>query len=84
MAYHQFTDYYSGEPYGSFEVFRITRETLRSWGDDGYWEDADGSRYKFRCGWYWQSCFPGCLPDSEPMGPYRSHAAAIKGANDHA
>ncbi len=21
-------------------------------------------------GWYWQACFPGCLPDGEPVGPF--------------
>jgi len=28
-------------------------------------------------GWYWQSCFPGCLPDSEPMGPYLTEKDAL-------
>ena len=27
-------------------------------------------------GWYWQACFPGCLPDSEPVGPFDSYAEA--------
>jgi hypothetical protein len=31
-------------------------------------------------GWFWWSCFPGCLPDSSPMGPYASHADALKDA----
>ena len=22
------------------------------------------------CGWFWHACFPGCLPDGEPMGPF--------------
>jgi hypothetical protein len=21
-------------------------------------------------GWYWWNCFPGCMPDSEPHGPF--------------
>ncbi len=21
-------------------------------------------------GWYWWACFPGCLPDGEPSGPF--------------
>jgi hypothetical protein len=28
-------------------------------------------------GWYYWFCFPGCLPDSEPSGPYDSAEAAI-------
>jgi hypothetical protein len=31
-------------------------------------------------GWFWWSCFPGCLPDSSPMGPFASHAEALKDA----
>lgn len=27
-------------------------------------------------GWYWWSCFPGCLPDSDPIGPFPSYSAA--------
>jgi hypothetical protein len=23
-------------------------------------------------GFYWWPCFPGCLPDSEPVGPFDS------------
>ena len=35
-------------------------------------------------GWYWWSCFPGCLPDGEPNGPFTTEAEAIadaQGAN---
>lgn len=28
-------------------------------------------------GWYFWYCFPGCLPDSQPMGPYETEAAAL-------
>ena len=28
-------------------------------------------------GWYFWYCFPGCLPDSDPIGPFPSEAAAI-------
>jgi hypothetical protein len=23
-------------------------------------------------GWYWWSCFPGCLPDGDPIGPFET------------
>lgn len=29
-------------------------------------------------GWYWQTCLPGCLPDSDPQGPYASEAEAAQ------
>lgn len=31
-------------------------------------------------GWYWWSCFPGCLPDSDPVGPFPSEAEALADA----
>ena len=41
--------------YGSFEVFHA-----KEYADGGL--EADG--------WYWWACFPGCMPDSDPSGPY--------------
>lgn len=34
-----------------------------------------------RAFWYW-FCFPGCMPDSEPSGPYDSEAEALAAARD--
>ena len=31
-------------------------------------------------GWYWWACFPGCLPDSDPVGPFDTEAEAIEDA----
>lgn len=28
-------------------------------------------------GWYYWACFPGCLPDSDPVGPFETEDAAI-------
>jgi hypothetical protein len=38
----------------------------------------------FTGGWFWQSCFPGCLPDGPPIGPFESRAAALADAQDGA
>lgn len=32
-------------------------------------------------GWYWQACFPGCLPDGDPVGPFRTEREATKNAH---
>ena len=29
-----------------------------------------------RPGWYWWACFPGCLPDGDPCGPFVSEEEA--------
>ena len=34
-------------------------------------------------GYYYWYCFPGCLPDSEPYGPFSSKQAAIDDARDN-
>jgi hypothetical protein len=28
-------------------------------------------------GWYWWSCFPGCMPDGDAMGPFATEAECI-------
>lgn len=33
-------------------------------------------------GWYWWSCFPGCLPDGDPVGPFETEAEALADAQD--
>lgn len=33
-------------------------------------------------GWFWWACFPGCLPDSAPMGPFASKAEALADAQN--
>lgn len=31
-------------------------------------------------GWYWWTCFPGCLPDSDPIGPFATESDALADA----
>lgn len=33
-------------------------------------------------GWYWWTCFPGCMPDSSAFGPYATAAEAKQDAQD--
>lgn len=33
-------------------------------------------------GWYYWFCFPGCLPDSDPIGPFDTEDDAINGARE--
>lgn len=37
---------------------------------------------EYPAGWYWWSCFPGCLPDGEPMGPFATKEEALADARD--
>lgn len=36
----------------------------------------------FEAGWYWRTCFPGCMPDSDPFGPFATKDEAIEDAQD--
>jgi len=33
-------------------------------------------------GWYYWFCFPGCLPDSDPIGPFATEQAAVAAARE--
>ena len=64
-GYHRFIDD-EGYGYGSFEVF---------WVDQ--WEESDTNSEP---GWYWWPCFPGCLPDTDAVGPFDTAKQAFDNA----
>lgn len=66
------------EPHGSFEIF---------------WHDGTGEPGSARsddeedfepqpAGWYWWACFPGCMPDGEPSGPFATSRDALQDADE--
>ena len=70
MAYHQFTPTDESESFGSFEVFYESRGFKQVLADR-----------QIEPGFYWWACLPGCLPDSDPVGPFQTEAEAIADAN---
>ncbi len=55
------------------EVF-YQSEASPEWGDlDGYYGGP---------GWYYWACMPGCLPDSDPVGPFATQAEALADAQE--
>jgi len=34
-------------------------------------------------GYFWWSCFPGCLPDGPAIGPFKTRKQALKDAQDN-
>ena len=48
--------------------------------DDDVWADEDGEPKL--AGWYYWACFPGCLPDSDPIGPFDTAEDAEADAQD--
>jgi hypothetical protein len=71
-GYDQFHDEDTQEPHGSLEVF---------WNDGD--EGVDSYPYEpMSAGWYWWSCFPGCLPDGEATGPFAYSRQALENADE--
>ena len=33
-------------------------------------------------GFYWWSCFPGCLPTGDPAGPFKTESEALEDARE--
>jgi hypothetical protein len=73
VSYHSWKDEEFG-PVGSFEV----------WHYDGSEPEfmRDEEDQPLAAGWYWWACYPGCLPDGEPMGPFETEDAALRNAHD--
>ncbi len=67
-GYHRWQVSEEGDQAGSFEVFENTA--------------ALGGFQPFEPGWYWWACFPGCLPDGEPNGPFETAEQAYNDATD--
>ena len=44
--------------------------------------DAIVEERGIRGGWFWWACFPGCLPDGSPEGPFDTEAEALQDARD--
>jgi len=63
------------------EVFEMTAEEIESLGKDSYYWDEIDEEYR-EAGWYYWFCFPGCLPESEPIGPYNTEKQALEGARE--
>ena len=73
-GFHQFENE-EGERFGSFEVLWI-EETQDDYG-------GVNSPDALPFGWYWQACFPGCLPDGPLNGPFSTSSRAKDDALDY-
>lgn len=58
------------------EVFYMDEDEAEAYGR--------GTECTYGRGWYWQACFPGCLPDSDPIGPFTTEAEALADAQSGA
>ena len=64
MSFYEFEgEHYTG--YGSLETFHT----------DLVGVSLDGETVE--PGRYWWPCFPGCLPDGDPVGPFQTEREAV-------
>ena len=71
--------FYVGDP-----AIRTERNRLDYlWTDDFGRGTINGGDPVDGPGWYYWYCFPGCLPDSEPFGPFASKAEALADAQSN-
>lgn len=42
------------------------------------WDDENEDEEELKKGYYYQYCFPGCLPNSEPIGPFETEKEAFE------
>jgi len=72
----------------NLEVFQVVeRDRYTLCEGHGEWHTQQPSTQKVceqcpEAGWYWWTCSPGCLPDSDAAGPFATEAEALADAQD--
>lgn len=73
------TRYYSDETRAADKWSLPDIETFHT-ADPGFHITEDGEDRG--AGWYWWVCLPGCMPDSDAMGPFETEADALADARE--
>ena len=70
------------DPYAlpDIETLHMSAKEIDSFGPGSCWYTEDGEALE--PGWYWWSCFPGCLP-GDPIGPFATEAEALADAQEN-
>ena len=74
------------DPYSlpNIEVFYMDAEdAAESLAQDDPFAEQSETIANELAGWYWWPCFPGCLPDNNPIGPFATEQEAIDDAQDY-
>ncbi len=68
------------DPYAlpDVEVFYLDKHTAEHFFDGVGTDPIEANLI----GWYWWSCFPGCLPDGEANGPFATEQEATDDAQE--
>ena len=65
------------------EVFYLSKKDFQD-AEEGTWmfEAKENQLLSQLVGWYYQNCLPGCLPNSEPIGPFATEMEALEAARE--
>jgi hypothetical protein len=63
------------------EVFYMSGKDMRGYGKDSVWYLPEDKCY-MKPGYYYWFCFPGCMPDSDPIGPFDGYESAMADAQE--
>ena len=67
------------QPIKTMAFHQFANETEHYGSFETFYSYAQG---EFPDGWYWWACFPGCMPDGDPSGPFENEQEAIKDATE--
>jgi hypothetical protein len=72
MSYEYQDEEQEADPHAlpSIEVFYVFPDEVDEEGNGGFEEP----------GWYYWWCLPGCMPDSDPYGPFETEEEALEDA----
>jgi len=70
------------DPSRTHETYTLPDIEVFHAGAGELWASAYNAAYSVysEAGFYYWYCFPGCMPDSDPYGPYPTAQAAIDAA----
>ncbi len=64
------------------EILTDVETFYRTVDENREFDNLDGAGFPMPTGWYYWYCIMGCLPDSEPFGPFETEALAIEDAQN--
>ena len=62
------------------EVFELTAREVAERDEDLFYEYIEDEC--ITGGWFYWFCFPGCMPESDAFGPYKTRQEAIDASQD--
>lgn len=65
------------------EIFHMSGINMRECGKESAWFD-EGEEKFLKPGWYYWFCFPGCMPESDPIGPFTTYSKALADCRENA